>query len=150
MSATDEQPDITAQQQRFIEVLLSGTSITEAARVVGVSRRTATYWMAQDGNPTRKEYERQATERALAFTTRIEKLHDLAISALEDMMSKKAPPWQRFQAAKLIYERHLAEHGDKRAPLPVHDLVADSFAARPSSVEWLTTDERGKERKINE
>jgi hypothetical protein len=101
---------VNALQQRFVELLLTGKTIAEAARVLQISRRTATYWMAED-TFVRYAYERERQEAATAFRERITKLHDLVLSALEDALAAEADPDLRISVAKFLYGNNLAQYG---------------------------------------
>lgn len=114
---------ITPQQQSFIEALLSGKSITDAALTAKLSRRTATYWMNAAHNPVRMEYEKQRLVALATVTSRVATLHGLAFKALEDLLAASSPPAVRFQAAKLIYEAHLQEFCKPTPPQSTVELV---------------------------
>src|SRR5438874_4938290 len=98
---------ITPVQQQFIEALLTGKNITDAAMTAKISRRAATYWMNDAGNPVRREYEKQRLAALSHVTSRVASLHELAFKALEELLAPTAPPAVRFQVAKLIYESQL-------------------------------------------
>src|SRR6266567_4330920 len=114
---------ITDTQQTFIQALLSGKNITEAALVASVSRRTATYWMMHNNNPVRIEYEKQRLALRQEFYNRVATLHELALKALEDSLSPDAPPAIRFQAARFLYEAHLQAYFGAARPRDGGDLA---------------------------
>lgn len=114
---------ITEKQQVFIEALLSGKSITDAALITGISRRTATYWLADPTHPINIEYEKQRALQLQNFHERIAGIHEAALQAIEDALGKASPPAIRFQAAKMIYEKHLERYGSVRIPDSALGLV---------------------------
>jgi hypothetical protein len=114
---------VKATQQRFVELLLTGKSIAEAARVLQISRRTATYWMQQD-TFVRYAYEHERQCAATAFRERIAKLHDLALTALEEALSDETQPVLRLSAARFIYSSNLAPYGTL-APLADSEHLVD-------------------------
>jgi hypothetical protein len=114
---------ITPAQQLFIEGLLCCKSLTQSARRAGVSKRAAIYWMNDPKHPVRIEYEKQCEIMRETFRTRIVGLHELALSALEDLLSPGAPPSVRFAAARMIYEAHLQPLSNVEQPPPPDSLV---------------------------
>jgi hypothetical protein len=114
---------ITEKQQSFIEALLSGKTISEAALIAGISRRTATYWLADPQHPVTLEYEKQRILARQQFYRRVASLHEKALKAMEDALSEAAPPAIRFQAAKFLYEKHLEHLCGVRAPERAQQLV---------------------------
>jgi len=117
------QTELTERQQLFIEQLLTGKNITEAANEVGISRRAATYWLHSDDHLVRLEYDRLRLVAKDAFRQRIANLHNLALEALEDALAKNAPPAIRFAAAKFLYEAHLQSIADMIRPYGPDELV---------------------------
>lgn len=115
---------ITPQQQTFIEALLAGKSISEAALVAGVSRRSATYWLHDGEHPVTVEYEKQATLHRQQFYDRVANIQSLALKAIEDALSEEAPPALRLKTAMFIFESQL-QHLIPRARVPAQpvDLV---------------------------
>lgn len=107
---------ITPVQQTFIEHLLTGKSISMAARMAGISRRTAMYWLADEKHPVRVEYDKQRDQALAEFDRQVASIHSAALSALEDLLSEHTPPFIRVQALRLIYEDHLRDHLGLRAP----------------------------------
>jgi hypothetical protein len=116
---------ITPQQQQFIEALLTGKSITEAAKVADVSRRAATYWMNSSSHPVRVEYDKQRTNALAGVSARVASLHELAFSVLETLLMQTEYPEVRFKVAKLLYETQLEPYCRPKPPLSSVDLVAD-------------------------
>jgi hypothetical protein len=114
---------ITEKQQSFIEALLSGKNISDAALLAGISRRTATYWLADPENPVCMEYEKQRIMARQEFYGRVAGLHEKALKAMEDALSEEAPPTIRFQAAKFLYEKHLAQLCGVRDPVRAQELI---------------------------
>lgn len=124
---------ITDAQQNFIQSLLSGKSIQEAAILAGVSRRAATYWM-MNNNPVRLEYEKQRLAIKEQFYSRIASLHEQALKAMEDSLSPDTPPAIRFNAAKFLYEAHLQHFSNVAWPGDSEKLVkAELKAGREKS-----------------
>lgn len=103
---------ITPIQQRFIEALLTGKNITEAALVSGVSRRAACYWLDNEKHPVRREYDKQRVAMRDEFQRRIATIHNLAFNALEDLLAPSTPPFIRVQALGMVYKPHLQPHAD--------------------------------------
>jgi hypothetical protein len=120
---------ITPAQQLFIEGLLCCKSLTQSARRAGVSKRAAIYWMNDPKHPVRIEYEKQCQVMRETFRTRIVGLHELALSALEDLLSPGAPPGVRFAAARMIYEAHLQPLSNVEQP-PAPDSLVESEVER--------------------
>jgi hypothetical protein len=116
---------ITPQQQQLIELLLSGKSITDAAKIAGVSRRTACYWLHDEDSPFRREYDLQRIRQYSEFRERVSNIHHMALQALEDMLSPDAPPLLRFQALKMVYEAHIKDHAGMTFATPAATLVHD-------------------------
>jgi hypothetical protein len=114
---------ITPKQQDFVERLLSGQTISEAARSCGLSRRVVTYWLGDKTHPVRIEYEKQLLAAQDGLRSRVANLHQLAFLALEDLLSAQMPPWVRFATARLIYESHLQQLCEPRAPKQSADLI---------------------------
>src|SRR5258707_184614 len=96
-------------QQRFVELLLAGHSITEAARRLRIGRRTATYWMKED-SLVRYAYEHERLRLADEFRARVAKLHDLAMQTLEAALSPDAPLDVRLPIARFLYSAHLSQY----------------------------------------
>lgn len=117
------QTELTERQQLFIEQLLTGKNITEAANEAGISRRAATYWMHSDDHLVRLEYDRLRLVAREDFRKRVANLHNLALEALEDALAKNAPPGIRFAAAKFLYEAHLRSIADMIRPYEPDELV---------------------------
>jgi len=101
---------IEAVQQQFVELLLTGKSIAEAARALHIGRRTATYWMQED-TLVRYAYEHERQKAATQFRERITKLHDLVLSALEDALAAEADQDVRISVAKFLYSSNLEQFG---------------------------------------
>lgn len=143
---------LTDQQRRFVEGLLLGKSIAEAARFADCSRRAATYWMRDPEHPVRLVYEQRRATIVTSFEARISRLHDLTMRALEDLLSKETPPVIRVAACKLIYESTLAEHSELRQPKSTRYLLgAEADAHYNDDMQWRSIDVRlydakGKER----
>jgi hypothetical protein len=114
---------ITPRQQTFIELLLSGKSISDAALEAGISRRTATYWLANPEHSVTIEYEMQRIVQRQRFQARVAALHEKALAAMEASLDAEAPPAIRFQAAKFLYEQHLASHFNMQPPGRPQELV---------------------------
>jgi len=96
------QTELTDRQRLFIEQLLTGKNITDAADAVGISRRAATYWLHDYNHLVRLEYDRLRIMAKDAFRARIANLHNLALAALESALAEDAPPAIRFAAARFL------------------------------------------------
>ena len=91
---------LTPRQMRAVEALLSGASQTEAARIVGVSRRTVYAW--SQGEQFR-EVLRSATRDAMADATRqLTAATGPAIATLRDMVDEGHSAALRLRAAHEI------------------------------------------------
>jgi hypothetical protein len=143
---------ITPIQQAFIEHLLTGKTITQSARLAGCSRRAATYWMADSENAVRIEYDKQRAYAQQELDNRVAKIHNLAFTALEDMLSPKSPPFMRMQALKLLYESHLSPLFVVRHPKSPIGLVGSELEQHRKEREQAgfngiqLWDDRGNER----
>jgi len=104
---------ITSNQQTFIEYLLSGRNISQAALLAGISRRTATYWLADPAHRSRWNTKSSAYSSSRNSRTGSRPGSRICMSwpfkAMEDALAPDTPPAIRFQAAKFLYEKHL-EH----------------------------------------
>jgi hypothetical protein len=74
--------EISAQQRRAIEAILSGNTMTDAAKTAGVNRSTVWRWMNKDAEfqSALNSYKREALDQLSMRTTA---LASLAISAVE-------------------------------------------------------------------
>jgi hypothetical protein len=134
---------ITPAQQTFIEALLAGKSIKQAAMLAGVSRRTATYWLSETDHPVALEYEKQRAYRRQELSNRVANIYELAFKAIEDALSPEAPPGIRWQAAKLIYEKHLEQLCQIR-PAPEPLTLVKEVAEQAGDQTWFETWEKHK------
>src|SRR5258708_4795823 len=73
--------ELTPLQLRFIELLLAGKSITDAARTIGVSRRAACNWL-DPAHAVHQEYEQQRRALAYDLQERVKQVHELAMKAI--------------------------------------------------------------------
>jgi hypothetical protein len=115
---------VNACQERFVELILSGKSIAEAARLLRISRRTATYWMQED-SLVRFAYEHERLKLAQAFRERLTKLQDMALKALEDALDEAADPALRSTVARFIYNANVAHYS--LMPLKSADIMVDEM-----------------------
>ena len=124
-----EQPPqpLTETQRKFIDALLTGKTISEAAITAGLSRQAAFYWMADPHSDLYHEYILARMEKRQAFRDHITQLHEKAISAMEASLSADAPPAVRFAAAKFIYSAHLQSSGFMARPSEPDDLVREEI-----------------------
>lgn len=119
---------VTPVQQTFIELLLSGRSISDAALQAGISRRTATYWLHDPSSPVTIEYQKQASLKRDTFYQRMANLQGLALQAIEDALSADSPPHVRLKVATFIYEQQLQHLGRPHTiPDPPAELVAQEL-----------------------
>jgi hypothetical protein len=121
----EELEQISALQQKFVELLLTGRNISDAALEAGISRRMATYWM-QPGHFCRFAYEHERVKLHDAFMARIVKLHDMTLKALEDALSEGAPPQLRYATARYLFGLHLAQYASA-APLKRAEELSDDI-----------------------
>jgi len=132
---------LTPLQHRFVEALLTGKNVTQAALLAGCSRRAAMYWLRDADSPVRMAYESRRIASIDDFDRRMMKLHELTLKTMEDLLSPKVAPALRFQAAKLLYEAHLAEHGELKQAKASHELVNEgAHDFHDEQREWGMTD----------
>ncbi|HZT99774.1 MAG TPA: hypothetical protein VFA10_08955 [Ktedonobacteraceae bacterium] len=147
---------ITPAQQQFIEALLLGSNVSQAASLAGISRRTAYYWMNDPSNPIRKEYEKQRYLLHQEIAVRVTSIRTKALQALEDLLSPESPPFMRLGAVKMVYDSCLHDMIlPQEAPSAI-DLVHDSADAYHKE-SWdqqvnqaALYDDRGRERIVDE
>ncbi len=142
-----QEQELTPLQLRFIELLLAGKNVTDAARTVGVSRRAACNWL-DPAHAVHQEYERQRRALAYALQERVRLVHELAMKALKDFLISTKRPDLRFQAMKLVYESHLREELTRPEPASSEQLVSDELQRQlnPSAIAIYLYDEKGRPR----
>lgn len=101
----DTPQPLTEREQKFISLLLTGMTISEAAITAGVRRSVAFHWMASPHCQIYQEYVIAQIEKEQAFRNRITQLRDKALSAIEASLSEEAPPAVRLAAAKFVHEQ---------------------------------------------
>lgn len=106
---------LTSVQLAFIKSIICGSSIAAAARVAGISRRTATTWMQPD-HEIRQSYERLKAQYHASIFERLKRIQMLSLEALEASLSPEAPVPVRFTAAKFIYEQSFSGLGHHTLP----------------------------------
>lgn len=112
LKVVEEQPQgLPNNQKKFIALLLTGMTISDAANAAGVSRSFAFQQMADPHSEIYYEYVTARLEKQQAFSDRMAQLHEKALSAMEASLSEEAPPAVRFAAAKFIYSAHLQSSG---------------------------------------
>jgi len=101
----DDSRHLTPQQQRAIERLLLGATITEAAQAAGVSRQTVSEWSNHHW-PFQSEL---SERRAQALRDVQQRLEEAALMAVEVLAQIAADPAQpagvRIKASVAILER---------------------------------------------
>ena len=139
--------ELTPLQLRFIELLLAGKSITDAARTIGVSRRAACNWL-DPAHAVHQEYEQQRRALAYDLQERVKQVHELAMKALKDFLISTKRPDLRFQAMKLVYESHLRDELTRPEPASSEHLVRDELDRQinPSAIAIYLYDDRGRPR----
>lgn len=143
---------ITPTQQRFIEAMLCGSSLSAAATSAGISRRCAYYWMNDPAHPVRKEYEKQLALLRQDTRARVSSIHTKALAALEDLLAPETPPFLRLGAVRMLFDSYLHELFTPQAALSPAALVRDSLEDHmEESHEQATNqiylyDDRGRER----
>src|SRR5258708_14831416 len=142
---TTEQQDqeLTPLQLRFIELLLAGKNVTDAARTVGVSRRAACNWL-DPAHAVHQEYEQQRRALAYALQERVKQVHELAMKALKEFLISTKRPDLRLQAMKLVYESHLRDELTRPEPASSEHLVRDEVDRQinPSAIPTYLYDDR--------
>lgn len=121
---------VTPIQQTFIEHLLQGKSISDAALSTGISRRTATYWLHDQEHAVTIEYEKQVMQLYQAHHERMENLHNLALKAVEDALSEEAPGDLRLKAARFIIENRIGRASLPSTPFDLVESMTKSMSAR--------------------
>lgn len=109
----DALPPLSPLQISFIDHLLTGKNISQAARATGVSRRTGTRWM-RPGAPVGVEYERRRLALEDASVKRFKGLYEKSCSVLEGFLSGKNAHF-RFAAARLVFEQIEQKRRDARS-----------------------------------
>ena len=93
----NKKSNLHSRQKTVIPILASAASITEAARLSNISRRTLTRWLQdEDFRSQVAEFQQQAAELA---RVRLDGLALQAISVLEDTLHDPNPVL-RFRAAR--------------------------------------------------
>jgi uncharacterized protein YggE len=99
--------ELTRKQGEAIAALLSGPTITDAAKRAGVGERTLFRWLQQDAafQQAYREARRQAVQHAIA---QIQQVASTAVKTLGAIMkSTKAPSGSRVSAARAVLEMAL-------------------------------------------
>ena len=108
--------DITLRKRRFLEALVGGRSVTEAAKLAGVSHRTAYRYLDDpDVREALATFRRAALE---GLADRLRTLGQLAAQTLEEAMRDPDAAWSpRIRAAEatLTHLLRLAEYSDLEA-----------------------------------
>lgn len=103
--AHDRAKGLTAKQARAIEALLTTNTISAAAEVAGVSRRTLTAWLA---DAQFCAFLRSATDDALAATLRrLTAIGAKAVDQLESLLVDGTKEEIRLRAASIVLGRLL-------------------------------------------
>jgi len=88
---------LSTRQQRALELLLAGQTITEAARAVGINRSTLTRWLASPH--VRQALGEQRQRRMDEIHHRLAALTDRALDSLGAVLEGEAPPGAKVRAA---------------------------------------------------
>ena len=95
--ADTEQWILTPQQERAVDLLASGKTVTDAAEALGVARQTVSEWLnhSTDFQETLAKIRQQHTQEALAFlrscvSDAVQKLRDLLNSTNEGVAYRAA------------------------------------------------------------
>ena len=86
--------DLTPQQQRALEALLAGQTVTAAANTAGVDRSTVHRWQ-KDDLVFRAAFNRGRRELLASVHTRLLALTERAVACVERELdgARPAPPW---------------------------------------------------------
>jgi hypothetical protein len=99
-------PETTSNpcQLRAIAALVGGATVTAAAQAAGVSRATVHRWLADD-HDFASELALAKIEQAAALKVRLRALGDLAVGAMQDLLtSTNVPPAVRLRTASTVLE----------------------------------------------
>jgi phage terminase small subunit len=94
-------------QQQFIAALIAGNAIIVAAKVAGISERTAHNWLKQPAF-----YKAYQDAKQLVFDTELSELRECK-KLIREMLLKhinaevEVTPASQIQAAKLLIEQHI-------------------------------------------
>jgi phage terminase small subunit len=92
--------ELTTNQQRALDALLTTGTITEAAKVAGCGRRTLYRWMAE---PSFAAALRAAESDALAaLSRRLVTMGEAAAAALTDALAPERDIRDRLRAAEIV------------------------------------------------
>ena len=103
--------NLTEKQQTAIELLAAGTSVSETARQLGVTRATVSRWANQDVafftalNQVRRDMHESHRDQLRSLAGR-------ALGVLEELLDKETPPHLRFRAAVAVIEATKAIEGE--------------------------------------
>jgi hypothetical protein len=122
----DERPQpLSENEKKFIELLLAGMTISEAAITTGIRRSVAFFWMASPHCQIYQEYVVARIAKEQASRDRMTQLREKALSSIEASLSEEAPPAVRFAAAKFLYESQSS--GFRERSLSPERLVRDEI-----------------------
>lgn len=100
---SQNESNLTPSQQRLLEHLLQGKTVSEAAQLAKIGRSTATRWLADER--FKESYAKAQNE---AFAEALSSLHCVssqAVTALREILTDKvAPPAARISAARTVLE----------------------------------------------
>ena len=103
LAESNDQDDLTELQLQAVELLVAGTSISAAAREVGVTRETVSRWANQDAgfmaalNRLRRDVHKVHKDKLRQLATR-------AYEVLDELMEADSPPRIRLTAALAVLE----------------------------------------------
>lgn len=122
----------TLRQRRMIEVLLSGLTIADACKTIGIDRKTYYRWLSE--SPAFREALRQAENDLMTAAMRaLLNLQSEAVGVLAGLLTdKRLPPNVRLAAARTVLDAALKTR------------EAADFEARLSAIE-TKLDELGKD-----
>jgi transposase-like protein len=102
---------LSEKQQQAIELLVTGKTVSEAAREIGVARETVSRWANGNAefmaalNRLRRDLHKSHTDRMRQLATR-------AYETLEELLGGEAPPYIRLKAALAVIEAAKGVEGE--------------------------------------
>lgn len=122
----------TLRQRRMIEALLSGLTIADACKTIGIDRKTYYRWLSE--SPAFREALRQTESELLTSAMRaLLNLQSEAVGVLAGMLTdKRLPPNVRLAAARTVLDAALKtrEAADFEARLAVLETKLDELTER--------------------
>jgi len=121
---------LTAAQERAMDALMTGASVTAAAKVAGVNRNTVSDWLNRHTGFV-AEYGRRRRELWSALRGRLSALATKAVDVLEAELDEAGP--KRLDAAiHVLRATSLYDAGDREVAVEFAGTVMEAIAALPA------------------